>query len=166
MRQAVQLTLRQERFVAEYVVTRNGAESARRAGYSERTARQIAAENLSKPDIQAALADREAELAARMEIDREMVIGGILQSISTAMGQGNPGQAIRGWVEVARILGLDKPEAANRVLSAEDARLRAKFEALSDEELMAIASGEMLKQPAKYQAADDSLPERISTVSR
>ena len=121
---------------------------------------------MSKPDIQTALATKEAELAVRLEIDREVVVGGILQSISAAMGQGNPGQAIRGWVEVARILGLDKPEAANRVLSAEDARLRAKFEALSDEELMAIASGEVLKQPAKYQAADDSLPERISTASR
>ncbi|CAG0970378.1 hypothetical protein RHDC1_01241 [Rhodocyclaceae bacterium] len=137
----MQLTLRQERFVAEYVVTRNGAESARRAGYSERTARQIAAENLSKPDIQAALAAKEAELAVRLEIDREVVVGGILQSISTAMGQGNPGQAIRGWVEVARILGLDKPEAAHRALSAEDARLRAKFEGMTDEELMAIAEG-------------------------
>lgn len=137
----MQLTLRQERFVAEYIVTRNGAESARRAGYSERTARQIAAENLSKPDIRAALVAREAELAARLEIDRQAVIGGILQSISTAMGQGNPGQAIRGWVEVARILGLDKPETARGVLSAEGDRLRAKFEALSDEELMAIAEG-------------------------
>lgn len=162
----MQLTLRQERFVAEYIVTRNGAESARRAGYSERTARQIAAENLSKPDIQAALAAREAELATRLEIDREAVIGGILQSISTAMGQGNPGQAIRGWVEVARILGLDKPETAHRVLCAEDARLRAKFEALSDEELMAIASGEVRRGPAKCQAADVSLPERICSVSR
>lgn len=162
----MQLTLRQERFVAEYVVTRNGAESARRAGYSERTARQIAAENLSKPDIQAALAAKEAELAARLEIDRQAVIGGILQSISTAMGQGNPGQAIRGWVEVARILGLDKPETARGVLSAEDARLRAKFEGMTDEELMAIASGEVRRGPANHHAGDVSLPERICSVSR
>lgn len=162
----MQLTLRQERFVAEYVVTRNGAESARRAGYSERTARQIAAENLSKPDIQAALAAKEAELATRLEIDRQAVIGGILQSISTAMGQGNPGQAIRGWVEVARILGLDKPETAHRVLSVEGDRLRAKFEGMTDEELMAVASGEVRRGPAKCQAADVSLPERICSVSR
>lgn len=41
----------QEAFVVEYLKCRNGAEAARRAGYSPRTARSIAAENLTKPDI-------------------------------------------------------------------------------------------------------------------
>ena len=52
------LTTRQAAFVDHYVVCRNGAEAARRAGYSEKTARQIATENLSKPDLQAALAEK------------------------------------------------------------------------------------------------------------
>lgn len=138
------LTARQQRFVEAYALDRNAARAARKAGYSPNGAKVTACRLLTNPNLQAALAAREAELATRLEIDREAVIGGILQSISTAMGQGNPGQAIRGWVEVARILGLDKPEAAHRVLSAEDARLRAKFEALSDEELMAIAEGHCL----------------------
>ncbi|MCG3142461.1 MAG: hypothetical protein HDKAJFGB_03929 [Anaerolineae bacterium] len=132
------LTLRQQRFVEAYALDRNAARAARRAGYSPNGAKVTACRLLTNPNLQAALAAKEAELATRLEIDRQAVIGGILQSISTAMGQGNPGQAIRGWVEVARILGLDKPEAVRRVLSAEGDRLRAKFEALSDEELMAI----------------------------
>jgi hypothetical protein len=135
------LTPRQQKFVEAYALDRNAARAARKAGYSPNGAKVTACRLLTNPNLQAALAAKEAELATRLEIDREAVIGGILQSISTAMGQGNPGQAIRGWVEVARILGLDKPETARRVLSAEGDRLRAKFEALSDEELMAIAEG-------------------------
>jgi len=160
------LTARQQKFVEAYALDRNAARAARKAGYSANGAKVTACRLLTNPNLQAALAAKEAELAVRLEIDRETVVGGILQSISAAVGQGNPGQAIRGWVEVARILGLDKPEAARRVLSAEDARLRAKFEGMTDEELMAIASGEVRKGPANRHAADVSLPERICSVSR
>ena len=48
---------------------------------------------------------------------------------------------IRGWVEIARMLGRYEPEEVEVRVGAEDAVLRAKYEALSDEELMAIAEG-------------------------
>lgn len=47
---------RPRRFVVEYLACLNGAEAARRAGYSEATARSIGSENLTKPDIAAAVA--------------------------------------------------------------------------------------------------------------
>jgi len=47
------MTQRQKRFCAAYASTLNAAEAARRAGYSEATARQIGAELLTKPDIRA-----------------------------------------------------------------------------------------------------------------
>ncbi|MDP9476526.1 MAG: terminase small subunit, partial [Actinomycetota bacterium] len=49
------LSARQEAFVAEYVKDRNATRAAIRAGYSERTARSIGHENLTKPDIAAAV---------------------------------------------------------------------------------------------------------------
>jgi len=51
------LTERQERFAQAYVRTGNAAESARQAGYSEDTAKSIGQENLTKPDIQARIAE-------------------------------------------------------------------------------------------------------------
>lgn len=45
------LTIREERFIVEYIKCRNGAKAARRAGYSEHTAKEIAHENLTKPHI-------------------------------------------------------------------------------------------------------------------
>src|SRR5262249_54590315 len=49
------LTPKQEAFVREYLVDLNGAAAARRAGYSENSAKQIASENLTKPDVMMAI---------------------------------------------------------------------------------------------------------------
>lgn len=53
-----QLTDKQQRFVEEYCVDFNATQASIRAGYSERTARQIGSENLSKPDISQAIEAR------------------------------------------------------------------------------------------------------------
>lgn len=42
------LTERQKRFIDYYIETANATESAKRAGYSEKTAKNIGAENLTK----------------------------------------------------------------------------------------------------------------------
>ena len=49
------LTNKQQRFVEEYLVDLNATQAAIRAGYSQRSAQQMGAENLSKPVIQQAL---------------------------------------------------------------------------------------------------------------
>ncbi|MFG1464201.1 terminase small subunit [Xanthobacter sp. DSM 24535] len=51
------LTMKQRLFVAEYLRDLNATAAAVRAGYSRRTARQMAAENLTKPDIAQAIAE-------------------------------------------------------------------------------------------------------------
>jgi phage terminase small subunit len=51
----VALTGRQQAFVDKYCQCWNAAEAARLAGYSPKTARSIGQENLTKPDIQAAI---------------------------------------------------------------------------------------------------------------
>ena len=45
----------------EYLACNNGAEAARRAGYSEHTAKEIAHENLTKPHVQEALEAKRTE---------------------------------------------------------------------------------------------------------
>lgn len=44
-------TFRQQKFIDEYLRSGNAAKAARTAGYSERTAKSIGHENLTKPDI-------------------------------------------------------------------------------------------------------------------
>jgi phage terminase small subunit len=45
------LTPKQLQFCKEYLIDLNGAQAAIRAGYSEKTAKEIASENLTKPNI-------------------------------------------------------------------------------------------------------------------
>jgi phage terminase small subunit len=45
------LTAKQKRFCEEYVIDWNGTRAAIAAGYSEKTAKEIASENLTKPNI-------------------------------------------------------------------------------------------------------------------
>lgn len=56
------LTNKQQVFINEYLVDFNATQAAIRAGYSPKTARQTGSENLSKPDIKAAIEARIAEL--------------------------------------------------------------------------------------------------------
>lgn len=60
--------------MAEYVADPNATQAAVRAGYSARTARQMGAENLSKPVISAALEEARAELAERAGVEAERII--------------------------------------------------------------------------------------------
>lgn len=55
------LSAKQRVFVEEYLATWNATEAARRAGYSEKTARSIGHENLTKPDIADEIKRRIAE---------------------------------------------------------------------------------------------------------
>lgn len=63
------LTPKQRMFCLEFLKDMNGTQAAIRAGYSEKTARQIAAETLSKPDVADFIAQLQAERAEKTKID-------------------------------------------------------------------------------------------------
>lgn len=58
----MKLTPKQKAFCDYYLQTGNASEAARKAGYSEKTARDIGAENLAKPHISAYIAERQKQI--------------------------------------------------------------------------------------------------------
>lgn len=68
------LTPKQNAFVQEYLVDLNATQAAIRAGYKSKTARQIAAQNLSKLNIQTAIEEGMKEREKRTEVTQDMVI--------------------------------------------------------------------------------------------
>lgn len=142
----IKLTPKQHAFVNEYLICKNGAEAARRAKYKERSARQMAAENLTKPVIQAAIAAKEAEMAQQYALNKHGVVRELLAAVDIARDKLDPGNMIRAWVEIAKILGIYAPETVKVEEHAENEVLEAKFAAMSDYELMAIARGHPLPQ--------------------
>jgi phage terminase small subunit len=73
------LTPKESRFVEEYLVDLNATQAAIRAGYSEKTARQIGYENLTKPHIIDAIAKAMAARSERTRVSQDRVITGIAE---------------------------------------------------------------------------------------
>jgi phage terminase small subunit len=67
------LNARQTLFVQEYLACHNGTQAAIRSGYSAKTARAIASENLKKPAIAAEIARGRARLRKRSSAQTKMV---------------------------------------------------------------------------------------------
>lgn len=55
------MTVRQQKFCDEYLISGNATDAAIKAGYSPKTAKEMASENLAKPNIRAYI---DAQLAA------------------------------------------------------------------------------------------------------
>ena len=135
-----QLTARQEKFVEHYALCGNAAEAARLAGYSAKTARVMGPETLSKPAVKQALAARQEAFRAELGVTKQDVIAGILSAIQMGREQQNPAVMIQGCIQIAKLLGYFEPELVNVDLGADSGNLKAKFAAMSDDELLAIAT--------------------------
>lgn len=69
------MSTKQKAFADHYIRTGNATEAARLAGYSEKSARQMGAENLSKPYISAYIQSRLEQIeAGRMADAQEVMI--------------------------------------------------------------------------------------------
>lgn len=68
------MTAKQQRFCDEYLIDLNATQAAIRAGYSEKTARQIGTENLSKLVIKEYIEKRMAEKEAELIADQNEVM--------------------------------------------------------------------------------------------
>lgn len=68
------MTIKQKRFCDEYLTDLNATQAAIRAGYSKRSARQIADSNMSKADIKNYLKERMAEKDKELIADQDEVL--------------------------------------------------------------------------------------------
>lgn len=154
---SIALSPRQTRFVQAYCGHLNASRAAREAGYSAaRGADAVAGHRLLRNvKTRRAIEALQRTKAAELELDRNAIIYAILEAIQTAQEQGAPATMIRGWVEIAKIAGLDKPETPeerrNEPLSPGAERIKARFEAMSTNELL-----EVLARNEKLDATDST----------
>lgn len=131
------LTPKQKTFVQEYLVDLNATQAAIRAGYSAKTARQVGAENLSKPVIQEFIQAAMNKRSERTEITADYVLYGIKAIVEqctsqktivnedgteTVVGNFDPQPALKGlellgkhlkiFVDRAELTGKDGKELA------------------------------------------------------
>lgn len=116
----------------------NGTAAAVRAGYSAKTARSIANENLTKPAIKTAVETRQAADATRLSIARDDVVAGLLEAVKQAREQGNPLGMIRGWSELGRMLGYFSISATRVEKTPGVSGVLSDIANMSDDELSAL----------------------------
>ena len=154
------LTWRQEAFARHYAACGNGAEAARRAGYSVASARFIAYENLQDSRIRwriRAIADRRE---ARRRAESAYVIRMLNAAMEMALRQELPNTMIRALAHMARLGGLDRPAAAPPSMQDDDEDSRLETEA-ARALLPADAAGVL--QEAVLDADNHSEPPRDDT---
>lgn len=103
-----ELTPKQRAFVAEYLVDLNATQAAIRAGYSVKTAKQTACENLAKPDVQAAIAELMKAREGRTEVTQDKVIADIRRVGKAAEDAEQYSPALRALELLGRHLGMFK----------------------------------------------------------
>jgi len=125
-------TAQQQKYVDGVMTGKSRHASAIAAGYPHAQAPELSL--TVKEEIQRA---RE-KLTDLTQIKRLDVIDGIMDGVAMARMQGDAANVIKGWTEVAKILGHYAPEVKTVNLNIGQQRLKSKFEALSDEDLLAF----------------------------
>ena len=104
------LTNKQERFVDEYLVDFNATQAAIRAGYSEHTAKSIASENLTKPDIAEAIRNRLVAKKKKTQLDADFVIHSLMAESMDQGERSSHGARVQALAHLGKVLGLFAPE--------------------------------------------------------
>ncbi|PAF34226.1 terminase small subunit [Terribacillus saccharophilus] len=111
----MKLTEKQKRFADYYIETGNATESAKRAGYSEKTAKSIGQENLTKPDIRSYVDQRIAEKDSKRVAKQDEV----LEYLTAVMRGEHTEQVLRGVGEGAQTIDEMDVAANQRIRAAE-----------------------------------------------
>lgn len=100
------LTVKQRRFVEEYVIDFNGAAAVVRAGYNTKYPNRLASEMLHHPGIKAAIDGVTLERASNSVLKPDYVIQKITKTIEKAESDNNHNAVLRGCELLARHLGM------------------------------------------------------------
>ena len=135
----MKLSLKQSRFVDEYLIDLNGAQAAIRAGYSPRCAKEQASRLLTYAHVQAEIEERNKDIEIRLEISRENVLEGFQEAYELAKTNNNPGAMTGANRELGKMCGYYEPEKKQIEFSQTGEKQHLRYlESLSDEELMGM----------------------------
>ncbi len=96
---------------------------------------------LRAPDVVAALAVARGELSSAAQIKRADVLEMLVQAYDTAHMTAEAGNMVAAAREIGKMLGFYEPETIKVEMTMQQAKLKSKFEIMSDEELLEIAEG-------------------------
>lgn len=120
---------------------------------------------MNDPEVQRGLARIQESNKAEMEITREKVQSIVLEAIDMGRTLADPMSIIRGAQELNKMCGFYAPEEKKVTLTAAQRRMTAKYDEISDEDLISLIN-EQDKANA-IEAEFEEIPEadQLATVS-
>ena len=120
------LTPKQKAFADNYIELGNATEAARKAGYNEKSARQIATENLSKPSISTYIAERQKEIDSQKIATLQEI-----QEMRTSIARGEKKDDF-GFAPApeVQLKAMDSLEKALRIKEEQEEKQKSAEEAL------------------------------------
>ncbi len=162
------LSRKQRVFISEYLQCWNATEAARRAGYSNRTARAIGAENLTKPNIKAEIDLALAE--KQMNADEALTI--LAEHARGDMGEFMDISSMGFSLKLVDENGIPKNTRLIKKIKQKTTTFLAKKESEEDREIHEIeielhdpqnAIDKILRVAGRYKDNSD-LPDRIRVI--
>lgn len=104
---AEKLTKKQRAFIREYKVNGgNGTQAAIKAGYSEKTAQEMASENLSKPIIKEALAEHEKKMQEKYQYTLDDMVRELNDALASSAEEHNRSAQLKAIELKGKAFGL------------------------------------------------------------
>lgn len=132
------LTPRQTRFVQEYLVDGCGAQAAIRSGVAPSGAHVWASRTLRITKVVAALQARQAADAARLSIQREDVLNGLMEAAAMAKLQCDPAGMVTAWKQVGHLMGYYSHERIKVDLNVHAQGEMDRLDRMTDAQLLAV----------------------------
>jgi phage terminase small subunit len=113
----MKLTPKQQAFADYYIQSGNATEAAIKAGYSEKTAKQIATENLSKPYLASYIKEKREKLSQKTEWTIERLINEFAMNHTRATEKEDTRASNDSMKEIGKLLGYykDKVEHSGEI---------------------------------------------------
>lgn len=141
------LSVRETRFVQEYLVDACGTQAAIRAGVAPAGAHVWASRTLRKAKVSVALQARQTADAARLSIQREDVLQGLLKAAETAKLQCDPAGMVAAWKQTGHLMGYYSLERVKVDVNVAGSLEMGRLTHLSDAELLKIIEAGRAAQP-------------------
>lgn len=140
----MKLTDKQEAFVEARSLGVKAADAGIAAGFSPNGIDSSMSDLEKIPSVRERLSQKYRMNQYMLGLTREQVLQGMMDAIDDAKTLSEPLTQIAGWREIAKICGFYAPEIKKVELSATGKQAVDRLRALSDEELLQIAEGDVI----------------------
>jgi len=132
------LTLKQDRFIDEYLIDFNASRAATAAGFSSRSAKVQGSRLLTNVNVKLSIERRQKATEKRLQVTRDNVIQGLLIAAEQARLNKDPASMIAAMSEVSKMMGFYASKPCKKTTETDSDSLKRQFEVMSDRELRAL----------------------------